>query len=106
MNRIVFITPHDAKYGFMLTGVSQYIVSKEDLIDTLKIMLQEQNTGLIIIDERLLNEETFEYIREVEQKWHGILLVLPAPVQPTIEIEDYAARLIRRAIGYHVRLKI
>jgi len=36
----------------------------------------------------------------------GILLVLPSPVKPPAEVEDYAARLIRRAIGYHVRIKM
>jgi hypothetical protein len=32
--------------------------------------------------------------------------VLPSPERAVEEIEDYASRLIRRAIGYHVRLKI
>ena len=36
----------------------------------------------------------------------GILLVLPSPEKLPAEVEDYAARLIRRAIGYHVRLNV
>jgi vacuolar-type H+-ATPase subunit F/Vma7 len=33
-------------------------------------------------------------------------VVLPSPKRPEAEVEDYAARLLRKAIGYHVRLRI
>jgi V/A-type H+-transporting ATPase subunit F len=74
--------------------------------ETLKKTMAEPETGLIIIDERLVTGMPEERLRELEQGWNGILLVLPSPVKPPAEVEDYAARLIRRAIGYHVRLKI
>ena len=45
-------------------------------------------------------------LRELEQAWNGVLLVLPSPEKPPAEVEDYAARLIRKAIGYHVRLNV
>ncbi len=73
---------------------------------TLKKIMAEPDNGLIIIDERMLNGVTEERLHELEQGWHGILLILPSPVKPPPEVEDYAARLIRRAIGYHVRLKL
>ena len=47
-----------------------------------------------------------ERLREIEHAWQGILLVLPSPERPEVEIEDYAVSLIRRAIGYHVRLRV
>ncbi len=73
---------------------------------TLKKIMAEPDNGLIVIDERMLNGVTEERLHELEQGWHGILLILPSPVKPPPEVEDYAARLIRRAIGYHVRLKL
>jgi vacuolar-type H+-ATPase subunit F/Vma7 len=106
MKTIAFITPPDASYGFSLTGVSQYVVKTGDTETTLKNIMTEADTGLAIIDERLLQGMPEERLREIEQGWQGILLVLPSPEKPPAEVEDYAARLIRRAIGYHVRLKI
>ena len=112
MKKIAFITPPDANYGFSLTGVTQYAVEMPEFERTLKKAMDEPENGLVIIDERLVGAGrdalgvSEERMRELEQAWHGILLVLPSPVKPPAEAEDYAARLIRRAIGYHVRLKL
>jgi len=106
MKKIAFITPPDVSYGFSLTGVPQYAVEMPAYELTLKKIMDEPENGLVIIDERLIRGVSEERMRELEQAWHGILLVLPSPVKPTAEAEDYAARLIRRAIGYHVRLKL
>ena len=106
MKKIAFITPPDAEYGFSLGGVSQHAVQVRDAEETLKMVFAEPDSGLVIIDERLLKGMPEERLRELEHGWSGILLVLPSPEKPPAEVEDYAARLIRRAIGYHVRLKI
>jgi vacuolar-type H+-ATPase subunit F/Vma7 len=106
MKKVIFITPPDVKYGFSLTGVSQHTAGTDEAEDTLQKMMAESENGLIIIEERLISGMTEERLRELEQAWRGILLVLPSPEKPPAEIEDYAAHLIRRAIGYHVRLKI
>ncbi len=75
------------------------------MIPVLKQVLEKPDTGIIIIDERLLTERNEAQLREIEQAWNGILLVLPSPKRPEAEVEDYAERLLRRAIGYHVRLR-
>jgi vacuolar-type H+-ATPase subunit F/Vma7 len=112
MKKVAFITPQDATYGFSLTGVSQYIAGEPGFGETLKRVMEDQENGLLIVDERLINagrdsgDLSEERLRELEHTWHGILLVLPSPVKPPAEAEDYAARLIRRAVGYHVRLKL
>jgi V/A-type H+/Na+-transporting ATPase subunit F len=106
MKKITFITPPDVKYGFSLSGVSQHAVEANEAEETLQKMMSDSEIGLIIIEERLIAGMTEERLRELEQAWRGILLVLPSPEKPPAEIEDYAAHLIRRAIGYHVRLKI
>ena len=112
MKKIAFITPHDVDYGFSLTGVPQYAVEAQEFDRTLKKTMDDPGNGLVIIDERLMGDGrdaggvSEERMRELEHAWHGILLVLPSPVKPPPETEDYAARLIRRAIGYHVRLKL
>lgn len=104
MKKIVFITAPDAEYGFRLAGISQHVTRAEGIERALKEEINEQN-GLIIVDERLIKDMPGEKVREIERVWHGILLVLPAPERPGVIVEDYIARLIRRAIGYHVRLQ-
>jgi vacuolar-type H+-ATPase subunit F/Vma7 len=106
LKKIALITPPDSKYGFSLSGIPQYVAEPHDLEGMLKNIMTESDTGLVIIDERMINGVTEERLHELEHGWQGILLVLPSPVKPPAEVEDYASRLIRRAIGYHVRLKL
>ena len=112
MKKIAFITPPDASYGFSLTGIPQQIAEASEAEAALKRVMEDADNGLAVIDERLLSNGhevrgvQEERLREIEHAWHGILLVMPSPVKPPAEVEDYAARLIRRAIGYHVRLKL
>lgn len=106
MRKIEFITPMDAEFGFGLAGMSQYAARQEDAEDLLEKIMSGPDAGLVIIDERMTRGIDDERMREIEDRWRGILLVLPSPVKPPAEVEDYAARLIRKAIGYHVRLKL
>jgi vacuolar-type H+-ATPase subunit F/Vma7 len=106
LKKIAFITPGDAEFGFRLTGTEQHIAVEGNFMTILKDTAADPDTGLIIIDERLMNSENEKSMKDMERTWHGILLVLPSPERAGAEIEDYASRLIRRAIGYHVRLNI
>lgn len=104
MKSVVFITPPDARFGFSLSGVIQQTVAPEQAEDVLREVLEEPDTGVVVIDERLLAGIGEERFREMERLWYGVLLILPAPEKRGAEVEDYLQRLIRRAIGYHVRL--
>lgn len=106
MKKIVFITTPDAEYGFALTGLAHRGVEPEKGEATLREAMAAPDNGLIILDERVAAGVGEERVRELEQGWHGILLLLPSPERLAPEAEDYAARLIRRAIGYHVRLNV
>ncbi|MCM2358104.1 MAG: V-type ATP synthase subunit F [Geobacteraceae bacterium] len=106
MKSIVFITPRDASYGFSISGVSQLAITPEEAEATLRKVMAEPDSGVVVIDERLIGGIGEERFREMEKKWYGMLLVLPAPERIGEEGEDYAVRLIRRAIGYHVRLNL
>jgi V/A-type H+-transporting ATPase subunit F len=106
MKRIVFMTPEDARFGFTMAGVRQMICTPEELEATLKTVLAEPETGLVIVDERLMSHMAEERFHEMEKRWSGILMVMPAPEAARPPGEDYALRLIRRAIGYQVRLDV
>jgi V/A-type H+-transporting ATPase subunit F len=106
VKRIVFITPPDARYGFGMSRVTQYAVTPEEAEAVIRRVLAEPDSGVVVVDERLIGRIGDERFREMEKRWYGILLVLPAPEKIEGEMEDYVERLIRRAIGYHVRLNV
>ena len=104
MKRIVVLTPEDARHGFALAGVRQWILARDDLQATLQELVRDPETGVIVIDERLIAGAAQEKVREIEKRWTGVIAVLPSPGRVARIEEDYALRLIRRAIGYQVRL--
>ncbi len=106
IKKIIFITPRDAEHGFRLAGVEQLVTGEEEVNTALQKAIREPDSGMIVVDERLLKEYSWEQLRDVEKNFPGIFLILPSPVRPVFEAEDYAARLIRQAIGYHVRLRV
>jgi len=104
MKQIIFITPRDACYGFSLSGVTQFIAAPDETESCIQKAMADPDCGVVVVDERLLGGIGEERFREMEQRWFGLLIVLPAPEKVGAEGEDYAARLIRRIIGYQVRL--
>ena len=105
MKRIVVITPPDARYGFSLAGVSQVVAAPDEAAAALQRAMHDPECGVVIVDERLVGAMGDERFRELEGRWAGVLVVLPAPERLGAE-EDYAERLIRKVIGYHVRLNL
>lgn len=104
MNRIVALTPADAENGFSCCGATQHVVPPGQVAATLAQALAEAGSGVVILDERLVEEVGEETMQALEERWPGVLVVLPAPgVSKTGE--DYALRLIRRAIGYQVKVR-
>ncbi|HYA17646.1 MAG TPA: V-type ATP synthase subunit F [Bryobacteraceae bacterium] len=104
MKKIVTITPPDAAYGFALAGVRQLVRTPQELDATLPALMADPATGVIIIDERLVSGPAQRRIEDIERRWPGLVVVLPAPGKPQRPEEDYVLRLIRRTIGYQVRL--
>lgn len=103
MKRIVLITPPDARFGFSLAGVAQLIAVPEEAEGAVLGSMEDPECGVIVLDERLLAGMEEKRFREMEARWSGVLVVLPAPEKWGLG-EDYAERLIRKVIGYHVRL--
>lgn len=105
MKKIVFITPEDSEPGFSLAGVIHHAIKLEQCEGLLKRLIDDPEIGLIAIDERLISVIGQERLKKFEDKFAGVIVIIPSPEKPE-EREDYLMRLIRRAIGYHVRLRI
>jgi V/A-type H+-transporting ATPase subunit F len=104
VKKIVFLTPPDARYGFSLTGVEQRVVQPSEAMEAMLKTTRDQTAGAVIIDERLVDAATQKLIAELERGWAGVVVVLPTTEKAAEAAEDYLAQLIRRAIGYQVRL--
>jgi len=105
MKRVVFITAPGSEYGFGLAGVMHYTCKPEELEEKLREEMGRVDVGILVIEEQLAKVIPENLLRVMEEGWHGILLVLPSP-EGTGREEDYAESLVRRAIGYHVRLNV
>jgi V/A-type H+-transporting ATPase subunit F len=104
VRKVLFITPRDSELGFSLAGVSQRTVSAGEAGDALSRARGEADVGVVALDERLLDEIPEELMKDIERRWDGVFVVLPAPERPGTKVEDYALELIRKTIGYHLRL--
>lgn len=105
MTGIVFITEEDARYGFSLAGSMQQTITADETEEVLRRTMEDPDVGVVVIDERLLRSIPEKRFAELEEKWFGLLVTLPSPAPEVDHEEDYLQRLIRKALGYHVRLQ-
>lgn len=101
MKRVVFLTPNDAWPGFELAGMEQQIAESNTAVSQLLEQVSDPETGLIVIDERLLAYLDDDLLMRLDRQAPGKVTVLPAPEpgESTLALE-----IIRKAIGYHVRI--
>jgi len=104
--RIIFFTTIDAMYGFNLAGFEQHVCTSEELETLLDQFVTRAEYGLYVIDERLVTESMDKRLREIEQGSDLIFVIMPAPLEFETKREDYAQRLLRKAIGYHIKLNL
>ena len=104
MKSVIVVTPADARPGFALAGVTQLTPGPGRLQEELRPLLDDPEVGLVVVDERLAGGVLQASLRELERRSPGLVVLLPAPAAGAPLDEDYVLRLIRRAIGYQVRL--
>ena len=72
----------------------------------LQQFVQKPEYGLFVIDERLVSESIDSRLREMERGLDLVFVIMPPPLKMEGKREDYAVRLLRKAIGYHIQLNI
>lgn len=98
------LTPAEFRFGFALAGVRQRELAPEETWAALREATADPELGVVAVDERLLSGLDPVRLRELTDRWGGVLVTLPAPAG-TVQREDELQRLVRRALGYHVRLE-
>ena len=105
MKQCLFLTMYDGRHGFNLAGFSQLTIEPGRLETTVQSSMANKAVGMIVIDERLLAGIDEERLQSMEKRWDGVIVILPRPATSADQGEDFAIRLIRKAVGYQVRLK-
>lgn len=105
MKQVLFLTPEDAVPGFALAGVRQQVADGDSFWPALEAACADPTIGVIAADVRLLETAGTERLHRLTRHWPGVLVTLPAPASTARPPEDELQRLVRRALGYHVRLE-
>ena len=105
MKEILFLTMADSAPGFALTGVRQQMLKREEAWAALQQACDDPEVGVVAADTRLLEKLDPVRLRELTDRWPGVLVTLPAPADKRTPPSDELQRLVQRALGYHVRLQ-
>jgi vacuolar-type H+-ATPase subunit F/Vma7 len=105
MKEILFLTPEDSAPGFAITGVHQQILTPGEAWLTIQQACANAEIGVVAVDTRLLEKLDQVRLRELTERWTGVLVTLPAPAGRRAPPSDELQRLVQRALGYHVRLQ-
>ena len=111
MSRILALVRPDFRAGFALTGIDVGKVSDaHELRAALEVALGGTTYGIVIVEEELMagleeaDRAAFASVNvPLLMEVPGALLWKEAAEAPA---EDYVARLIRRAVGYQLNIKL
>lgn len=104
MKGILVLTLPDARFGFALAGVHQREIAPEEAWEVIREAMADPRIGVLAADERLLATVDPYRLSEVTARWSGVMVTLPAPAGAMLRGADEFQRLVRRALGYHVKL--
>lgn len=106
MKKILVLAPAQPVSGFAIAGVAAREAGATPLPHLLDAAVGDSSVGVLAIDERVIDPHAQERLREIERRWRGAVVIVPAPGPSAQPADDYARRLIRRAIGYQVRVQL
>jgi V/A-type H+-transporting ATPase subunit F len=105
--KLVVITDRDSAYGFRLAGVDVWEAdTPQEARTQLVSLINDDTSGIIAVDEDLMAALDERIKEKIDKLYRPI--VIPIPSKKKVEITDerpeYLRRLIRRAIGFDIKL--
>jgi V/A-type H+-transporting ATPase subunit F len=104
---VVVITDEASSVGFRLAGVEVREATPETAAQVVKEVIDKRDVGLIAINEDFVRGFDQRMMRIVAESEMPLIIPFPPVVytEERREVEEsYAAQLIRKAIGYHIKL--
>ncbi|MBI5874577.1 MAG: V-type ATP synthase subunit F [Deltaproteobacteria bacterium] len=108
MSKLLVITYPDTSLGFKLAGVEVKEVEEGgDITAVLNDIIKTGEYGLLVVEERFLAKVDEGILKRIRKTGVPVIVPIDTPKswQTEAEMESYVARLIRRAIGYQVKIK-
>ncbi|MFW6083655.1 MAG: V-type ATP synthase subunit F [Gemmatimonadota bacterium] len=92
--------------GFELASLRPRVATADDAEDALEELCADPNTGVVLVQSELYEAAAGATLRRLERQPLPVILPFPGPrwkARPSPE--EYVVELLRRAIGYRVRLR-
>lgn len=108
MSKLLVITYPDTSLGFSLAGVEvKEVLDGGDIAPILQDVIKQGEYGLLVVEEKLLAKVDEGILKRIRKTGIPVIVPIDTPKswQTEEEMESYIARLIRRAIGYQVKIK-
>lgn len=108
MTRLRVITDPETALGFLLAGADVIpVADSAEGARQLVSLYQTKEAGIVITNEEFLSVLPEPTRRALEESLSPIIFAIPVSQgKPIAEPrEEYLARLIRRTIGYHLKIK-
>lgn len=104
MKEVLFLTHKDSVPGFRLAGIRQIETEPETAWEKIVHACQDPDIGVLAVDNRVLEQVDPVKLRELTDRWAGVIVNLPEPIAQRQPPADELQRLVQRALGYHIRL--
>ena len=108
MPRVVVLTDNEPAAGFRLAGLEVHVAAspfeaERELLE----LLANKNIGIIALNEEFLENFSERVKKRIERGEHPIVFPFPSikKWREAAPPEEYVVRLIRRAIGYHLKIR-
>lgn len=108
MYKVIVITDSATSDGFRLSGCEVMEVdSPEAARKTLASLVDDDESGIIAINERLMSAVDERLQRKIDSIYRPIVISMPIREQLAMgeDHRAYLSRLIRRAIGFDITLR-
>ncbi len=108
MDRILVITYPEMALGFRMAGADVVEIEKgRESPQILEGVIEEDRYGLIALEEGLLERVPEDLEKRIRRKGRPVLIPIRSPEGWGGEApgEPYIAKILRKTIGYHIKIK-
>lgn len=111
MLKVLAISEQELARGFALAGIETWTVSDaKQASQALSKIISDGQYGIVIMDEKLSSELDKQVTAALSKSNNPLLVSIPAELRwrdtERLPQDDYVARLIRRAVGYQLNIKL
>ena len=108
MGKITALVDGETALGFRLAGIgARAAETPEEFLTQVEALLSDPEVRLVLLDETLFGRIPEKQKRRLEESRSPLFVPIPVfrPSERALKPEEYVARLMRRAIGYQIRIR-